>query len=239
MKIIPIKTRIFREGENLADFICHYLPGIRDKSLLVITSKIVALAENRILPVPSTRKELEKIIKSESQIAIKSKPVWFTIKDNALMANAGIDESNADSRIILLPQNSFKSAEKIRSKLLKKHKIKNLGIIITDSIFLPFRAGITAASIGYAGFKGLKDHRGKKDIFGRTLCLAKTNIADSIAAASAMLMGEGSEKTPLAMIENASVEFTNRTNTKELFINPREDLYSPFFASLKKPQKNK
>ncbi len=234
MQITPIKTRVFKEGGNLTDFISFYLPEIKDKSILVITSKIVALAEKRTLPLPPCEKSFEKLIKSESQTAIKSKPAWFTIKDNMLMANAGIDRSNANGKIILLPKNSFESAGKIRRKLLKKYKIKNLGVIITDSMFLPFRYGITAFSTGYTGFKGLKDHRGKKDIFGRILRLAKTNIADSIASASAMLMGEGGEKKPLALVEDAPVEFTSRTNPRELCINPKEDLYKPFFAVIKK-----
>jgi F420-0:gamma-glutamyl ligase len=234
MKIMPIKTRVFKERESLTDFINFYLPKIKDKSVLVVTSKIVALSQNRTMPVPKSKKEFDKSVATESQITIKSKPVWFTIKDNMLMADAGIDRSNAGGKLVLLPKNSFKSARKIRNTLIKKHKIKHLGIIITDSIFLPFRAGITACSTGYAGFKGLQDHRGKKDIFGRTLRLAKTNAVDSIAAAAVMLMGEGCQQKPLAIVTNAPLEFTNSTNPKELSINPKEDLYKPFFASFNK-----
>ncbi|HUT85936.1 MAG TPA: coenzyme F420-0:L-glutamate ligase [Elusimicrobiales bacterium] len=232
MQIKTIKTRVFKEGENLLSFVNSCVPKIKDKSILVITSKIIALAEKRTVPFKS-EKEFEKLIKSQSSIAIKSKPVWFTVKDDILMPNAGIDKSNSNGKIILLPKDSFKSAQKIRNSLIKKHKIKNLGIIITDSCFMPFRSGITAISIGYAGFKAVSDHRGKKDIFGRKLHLAKTNIVDSIASFAAMLMGEANECKPLALIENAPVKFTNRINRKELSINPADDLYKPFFSSLK------
>ena len=83
------------------------------------------------------------------------------------MANAGIDESNAMGKIILLPKNSFKSAEIIRKKLQNKFGVKNLGILITDSRLFPLRAGIVGVALGYAGFKGIKNYIGKKDIFGR------------------------------------------------------------------------
>lgn len=237
MNIKPIKTRIFEEGENLVNFILRYLPKIKDKSVIVITSKIVALAEKRTSKPARSRKCFERLIRSESEIALKSKPVWFTIKNNMLSANAGIDISNGNGKLILLPRNSFGSATKIRRKLLWRYKIKNLGVIITDSIFLPFRSGITAASIGYAGLQGLRDHRGKKDIFGRRLKLAKTNVVDSIACVCAMLMGEGGERMPLALVENAPVKFIRRTNHKELFINPKEDLYKPFFEAINKNYK--
>ena len=150
------------------------------------------------------------------------------------MSSAGIDESNANGKIVLLPKNSFRSAEFVRKKLRAKFKIKNLGILITDSRLLPLRAGIVGVALGYAGFKGVRDYRETPDIFGRILKLSRTDIADGLATAAVLCMGEGKEQQPLALITGAPVEFTSKINKKELYINPREDVYQPLFEKIKK-----
>src|SRR3989338_3876088 len=153
MEIKPIKTRVFRENEDLPSFIFKYIKKIPEKSILVITSKIVALSEGRTkeidLSIPHDRMR-EKIIKSESEYMLRTKYTWLTIKDGMVMSSAGIDESNAAGKIVLLPKNSFKMAGAIRRKLKKKYRIKNLGVLITDSRLFPLRAGIVGAAIGYA-----------------------------------------------------------------------------------------
>ena len=233
MQITAIKTRIFRESEDLIKFIRSYVPSLRDRSILVITSKIVALAEGRTV-VAKNEKQRIALIKQESQWAMETKYTWLTIKDGAVLASAGIDESNGNGKFILLPKNSFKTAVAIRKKLLKLYKIKNLGIVITDSRLLPLRAGVVGIALGYAGFKGIKDYRGKPDIFGRPFHFSKTDVADSIATAAVFPMGEGDERQPLALIKNAPVEFTERVSPKELHINIAEDVYQPLFSNVKK-----
>jgi F420-0:gamma-glutamyl ligase len=151
----------------------------------------------------------------------------LTVRDGLYTANAGIDESNGNGRLVLLPKDCFQSANAIRRKLLRHYKIKNLGVIITDSRTLPLRAGVLGIALGYAGIKGLRDYRGQKDIFGRKFKFAKTDVADSLATAATLEMGEGSERQPLALISQASVKFVNRTNTKELLINPKDDMFIP------------
>ncbi|OGI68165.1 hypothetical protein A3A05_01135 [Candidatus Nomurabacteria bacterium RIFCSPLOWO2_01_FULL_41_12] len=241
MKIKTIKTRIFRENENLMEFILKYLKKIPKKnleqSILVITSKIVALSEGRTKEIDksiSHDKMREKIIKAESEYMLRTKYTWLTIKDGMVMASAGIDESNADNKIVLLPKDSFQAAHLIRKKLVKEYKVKNLGILITDSRLLPLRAGIVGAAVGYAGFKGVRDYRGTPDIFRRILKLSRTDVADGLATAAVLCMGEGKERQPLALITNAPVEFVEKVNKKELYIDPREDLYQPLFARIKK-----
>ena len=233
MEVSPIKTRIFQENEDLFSFILKYVKKIPENSVLVITSKIVALAEGRTV-VCKNEKQKTALIKKESDFAIKTKDVWLTIKDGMVLANAGVDESNAKEKIILLPKDSFKSAEIIRKKLCKKFKIKNLGIIITDSRLMPLRAGVVGVALGYAGFKGIKNYIGEKDIFGRVFKMSKTDIADSLATSAVLCMGEGKEQQPLALITGAPVVFSKKINKKELIINPKEDLYLPLFGSILK-----
>lgn len=232
MKIQAIKTRIFHPKENLLQFIADYLPIIKDRTILVVTSKIVALAENRLVDKVDENTKI-KIIKRESDFVLPTKWVYLTVKDGQIIANAGVDESNADGKLILLPKDSFKSAERIRNHFKKKHKLKSLGVIVTDSRCLPLRAGITGMALSYAGFKGLKDYRQCLDIFGQPFKYSRVDIADSLATAAVLLMGEGDERQPLATITEAPVEYCDKVDKNELKIDIGEDMYGPIFRALK------
>ena len=233
MLVKPIKTRVFLENENLISFIKDHIKVCGEDSVIVITSKVVALSEGRVVEIEN-EKTREQVIKRESQYAMRTKYTWLTIRDNMVMSSAGVDESNANGKIILLPKDSFLSAKKIRQALIKHYKLKNLGVLITDSRLVPLRNGITGVAMGYAGFKGIKKYKGTPDIFGRKLKLARTDMADSLAAAAVLVMGEGKEQMPLCVIKDAPVEFTERVNKKELEINIKEDLYQPLFEKIKK-----
>lgn len=199
--------------------------------ILVVTSKIVALAEGRVEKNINENSKME-IIKKESEFVFPTKYVCLTIKDGIVMANAGVDESNANGDIILLPRNSFLAASKIRNHFKKKFNLKNLGVIVTDSRCLPLRSGITGVALGYAGFQGLKDYRKKLDIFGRPFHYSRVDVADSLATAAVYCMGEGDEKQPLAIIGNSGVTFCERTNKNELKIDIKEDIYGPLFKEI-------
>jgi coenzyme F420-0:L-glutamate ligase len=233
MHVHAIKTRVFIENENLISFIAPHIPHIKEKTILVITSKIVALSEGRtVTKTDITTKET--CIKEESDFAIPTRYAWLTIKDGVVMAAAGIDESNANGKLILLPQNSFLSASKLRTALKAKYNIKDLGVMITDSRTLPLRAGVTGVALGYAGFKGIKDYRGKKDIFGRPFKVSRVDVAGSLATAAVYTMGEGDEQQPLAVITDASVQFCEKVNKRELHIALEDDMYGPLFTNLQK-----
>lgn len=225
------KTSLFKENGDLFTFLDKYLPKIKNKDIIIVTSKIVALSEGRFCVVKN-HAEKEAIIKNESDWAMKTKYVWLTIKDGDVLANAGIDESNANGKIILLPKDSFVSAKKIRTYLMKKFRLKKLGVIISDSRLLPLRAGVVGVALGYAGFKGIKNYIGKPDLFGRPFEFSKTDIADSLATAAVLVMGEGIEKQPLALISDAPIEFTDKINRRELKIDIKEDIYKPLFEKI-------
>lgn len=225
MIIKPIKTRVFVEGEDLAEFIAKYIKKLPEKSILVITSKIVSLAQKRI----ANSKSKDELIKTESQLQIPGKYGVLTSRHGEIMLSAGIDASNADDKLILLPKNSFSSAKTLQTKLKKKLKLRHFGVLITDSRTVPLRAGIIGKAIGYAGFKGLKRYQGAPDIFGRPLKITRTNIADSLASAAVLAMGEANEQKPIAVITNAPVEFTDQVDPKELIISPEEDIYRPIY----------
>ncbi|MBI2459175.1 MAG: coenzyme F420-0:L-glutamate ligase [Parcubacteria group bacterium] len=231
MIIQPIKTRIFQEGEDLFTFITDYFKKIPEKSVMVVTSKIVALAEGRTAIAENVQAK-EKLIRAESQFAMPTKYTWLTIKNGLVMPAAGIDESNANGKLILLPKDSFKTARLLRNKLRQKYDVKHLGVLITDSRTIPLRAGVTGVALGYAGFRGIKDYRGQPDIFGRKFKVSRTDIADSLAAAAVLVMGEGNEQQPLAIIKKAPLKFCDKIHSQELRIDIQDDMYRPLFLKL-------
>ena len=232
MNVRAIRTRVFREGDDLAAFIVAHVPKLKDGSILAVTSKIVALAEGAVVQTLTARAK-DALIRAESEWQLQAKHGKITLKDGLLMWNAGIDESNAKGNLILLPKDSFVSAKKLRSSLLQNYKIRKLGIIITDSRVMPLRAGVVGVALGYAGFKGLRDYRGTKDMFGRKLKFTQTDIADSLATAAILTMGEWKEQRPLCIIEDAPVEFTEKVSRKELVITPKDDMYRPLFRDVR------
>jgi F420-0:gamma-glutamyl ligase len=228
MQIRAIKTSVFKEKQNLPDFVFRYLPRVKEGSILAVSSKVCALWEGRTAPYAKK----EELIKKESSFALKTSLCWFTIKDGMIMPNAGVDESNIKNKIALLPKDSYITAAKLRAALLKKYKIKNLGIILTDSMILPLRAGVIAGAVGYSGFEGVRNLRGQKDIHGRRLKMTLVNAADSLATAAAFVMGEAAEQSPIALIEDVPVKFTVRIQKGALKYPLKDDLYYPFFAPL-------
>lgn len=231
MEIRALKTSLFVAGQDLFLFITEHLPALQDGAILVVTSKIVALSENRLIAKGDNISK-EEIIRQESSFALRTSQVYLTIKDGAVMANAGIDESNAGNNFILLPKDSFKAATAIRDYCLKHYQLRNLGVIISDSRSLPLRAGVTGIALGYAGFRGLKSYRGKEDLFGRPFRFSRVDVADSLATAAVLCMGEGSERMPLAVVNGALVEYCDEVNPQELSIDINEDMYGPLFKAL-------
>lgn len=226
MRVRGVRTRIFKESEDVVAFVKSHIPKLRENSVLAITSKIVALSEGRT----ASSRDKEKLIKKESTWALRThKEWWWTEKDGMLLVNAGIDDSNAKGKLVLLPRDSFKIARNLQMRLRKLYRIRKLGIVITDSRISPMRAGVTGLALGYAGFRGVRDYRGKRDLFGRKLKVTMTDIADSLATVATLVMGEGAERRPLAIIEDAPVEFVERVNRKEVQVSAKDDMYAPLF----------
>ncbi|MBS3902902.1 MAG: coenzyme F420-0:L-glutamate ligase [Anaplasmataceae bacterium] len=232
MLITPLKTRIFKEKENLLQFIGDHINRLKDGSIVVVTSKIVALAEGRTVSLDGVEKG--ELIKKESQFALPGRYGWATYREGVLAMSAGIDESNVEGKYVLLPKDSFRSARIIRDYLRERYKVKKVGVIITDSRNSPLRAGAVGVAIGYAGFRGLKKYAGTPDIFGRKFKFQRVNVADSLAVAAVLTMGEGRERQPVAIIEKAPVDFCETVKKKELLIRPKDDIYLPFLSRLLK-----
>ncbi len=243
MVIKAIKTRKFLPPQdNLQDLLSN-IKSLKENSIVAITSKVVAICEGRCIPF-STIKTKDKIAISEADKYIPrelspSRHILHTIKNNMLIASSGVDESNGANYYILWPKSPIESAKGIWKYLKNKFKLKNLGVIITDSRLVPMRRGVVGLAISYFGFKPLKDYRGTKDIFGREFLMETSNIPDSLATAAVLEMGEGSERRPIAIITDIpkidfiNTEFKPQTQDDSFEIAEKEDMFYPFLSSVK------
>ncbi len=238
MIVNSVKTHKISPNEDLLAILDKYITKLPDKSVVAVTSKIVATTEGRVVKIEDVDKD--ELIKQESQYFLprETNPyhVALTITNNTLIASAGIDESNADGNYILWPKNAQESANKIREHLVKKFGVENVGVIITDSKTTPLRWGVTAISIAFSGFEPLVDYIGKEDLFGRKFVFETMSVMDNLASAAAFVMGEGAEQTPISIISDIPhIEFSKRNPTQKeidkLKISVEEDLYSPLLKS--------
>ena len=140
-----------------------------------------------------------------------------------ICANAGIDESNVtDGFATLLPLNSDKSAELIRTKILNETG-KNIAIIISDTFGRPFRMGQTNHAIGISGLNPILDYAGTLDSFKRILHVTAIAIADELSSAAELVM-EKTKKCPAAIIRDYCFNAEERTIV-DLIRPENEDLF--------------
>lgn len=240
MNTVAIKThKITPADHNLLAVLDDHLPALPERSVLAITSKIVALCEGRVVKIGTIDKQ--QLIEREADYFLPPDQnryhVTLTIKDNILIPSAGIDESNSDHDYVLWPQDAQATANAIRSYLCQRFGLQYVGVIITDSKTTPLRWGVTGVTVAHSGFSALNDYIGRTDLFGRTLRMTKVNVADALAAAAVLVMGEGDEQTPLAVITDVPfAQFQARDPSEQelqsLAIALEDDLYAPLLRSV-------
>ena len=142
-------------------------------------------------------------------------------------ANAGIDRSNIDQEqdiVLLLPENPDASA-KVISQSLSKYFKKNVSVIITDTMGRPFRNGIVGFTIGSHNIECLLDERGKRDLYGNELKVTQIGIADELAAAASLLMGQAAQKKPVVIIKGYKFNQNQLCDSQSLIRGEEEDLF--------------
>lgn len=238
MQVKSIKTKKVEVGDKLFDILDEYLPQLHEKDVVVITSKIISITQGRMI---KNNAEIDKteLIKKEADYFLPEKytnfGVHLTIKNNIIIASAGIDESNGHGYYILWPENLTEETNKIWEYLRKKHGIKQLGVVVTDSKLAPMRRGVTAVGLSWCGFEPIRNYIGKPDIFGKPLRVETLNIVDCIAAASVLEMGEAYEQTPLGIVnEIGQINFVDRTPSKEEIKEMKIDLGEDVFTGILK-----
>ncbi len=163
-----------------------HLDDFHEHQILAVTSKVVSLCEGRVVPIEGNI--LDNLLEQEVDLFLprNSNPYGFgiSIKNDTLISNGGIDESNGNGYFVLWPKDPQASANSIRAYVCDRFRLKEVGVIITDSHVLPLRWGSVGTVIGFSGFLPLKNYIGQSDIFGRTLKVTRGGIAESLAAAA-------------------------------------------------------
>ena len=219
LSLTPLQNfPLIRQGDGLADILVNALYdtalSLQDNDILVLAQKIVSKAEGRTVDLktitPSTdavelAEQSEKdprvveLILRESNEILRVRPGAIIVEHKLgfVCANAGIDQSNVqgEDRVLLLPENPDRSAKQIRQKI-EAITGTHIGVLIIDSHGRAWREGTVGASIGISGMPGLLDLRGHPDLFDFRLQITQVGVADELAAAASLMMGQAAEGTP-------------------------------------------
>ncbi len=214
---------LVQPGDNIADLIVNGLASsglsLRRGDVLVIARKIVSKAEGRLAdlrevtpsaPAEQLAAEVDKdprlveLIRRESTEVVRHRKGVLVVAHHSgiVLANAGIDTSNVagdEHHVLLLPEECNRSCREIRAQLAARTGVE-AGVLIIDSLGRAWRNGTVGVALGAAGLPALLDLRGKPDLFGRELRSTEVGIADEIAAAASMLMGQAGEGTPVVLL---------------------------------------
>lgn len=210
-------------GDDLAALIVAAVPDLRDGDILVVTSKIVSKAEGRVV-----RGSREQVIEAETirVVARRGDTVISQTRHGLVLAAAGVDASNtAPGTVVLLPEDPDESARQLRKGLLDRTGVR-VGVIVTDTLGRPWRAGQTDTAIGAAGIVPLRDHRGELDSFGNVLEVSVAAVADEIAAAGDLVKGKATG-IPAALVRGLSglVTESDGPGARSLVRDPAEDMF--------------
>lgn len=240
MQIIPVTiNKEILPGDDIAELLIDSFQ-IQENDIVIIAQKIISKQEGRIIElnsiVPSLLSNgigsqyskdprIIELILNESKRIIRMNHGIIIVENNNgfICANAGIDESNVkEGFVTLLPLDSDKSANIIKSEIFKKIK-KNVGVIISDTFGRPFRMGQTNCAIGIAGINPIIDYAGIKDTHNRTLRITAIAIADEISSAGELVMQKATN-TPIAILRDFSFDEHSYPIT-ELIRPENEDLF--------------
>lgn len=233
--LVPGAVPRVRAGDDLAALILTALEAdaiaLQAGDIVVLAQKIVSKAEGRqrdlssVQPSAPARDLAEKTAKDARLIELvlqESHEIVRARRDVCIaehrlghvMANAGIDHSNlaapeeGDDQVLLLPEDPDRSARDLRRRF-EAVAPGPIGVVVTDSFGRPWRIGTTGVAIGIAGPAALIDRRGQTDLFGRTLESTEIALADSIAAAAVLVMGEAAEGAPVVVMRGLEWDDTD------------------------------
>ncbi len=238
-------SKIIREGLERANL------SLMDGDILVLAQKIVSKAEGRyaeldsILPSAEARELAEEVDKdprlvelilSESKGVVRKRKGVLIVEHNLglVMANAGIDASNVEpletdgageikQQVLLLPVNPDKSCQALQNSLREKTGA-NVAIIVNDSVGRAWRNGTVGMAIGTSGIDALLDLNGKPDLFERPLQATQVGLADELASAASLVMGQADEGRPVVLIRGYKMQFSSG-NAQDLIRAEEQDLF--------------
>jgi len=247
ISIIPLRNvTLIQKGDDLVDLIIDCLKRsgevLLENDILVVTHKIVSKSEgstvnlNEVTPSPEALELAQEVgkdprmvhlILSESnRIVRKRHGVLITEhKEGWICANAGLDYSNVpDDYVALLPKDPFKTAESIRKRIRESLKV-DIAVLISDSQGRPFRNGIVGVALGYAGMPGLISKVGEDDLYHYKLQSKEIALADQVASAALLVMGESNEGVPVAIVRGLELNQKKSAAKKDLIRSKENDLF--------------
>lgn len=244
VKIIPVlNLPIIKETDDLAGLICEAAEKqgtpLQDGDILIVTHVIVSRAEGNVVNldnvIPSEFAKnlaaqydrdpalIEVVLReSKSIIRMGEGHIIAETKHGFICANAGVDKSNVpgERNVAPLPRNPDESARRIRRRI-KELTGNDVAVIISDTHGRALRRGEINVAIGIAGIKPIRDRRNETDLFGYTLRIKQTAIADELCSAAELVIGQADEGVPVAIIRGYPYERADETSTRNL-IWPRE-----------------
>jgi coenzyme F420-0:L-glutamate ligase/coenzyme F420-1:gamma-L-glutamate ligase len=245
VQIIGVKgIPMVKAGDNVAELICRAaeLQGtpIQDGDIIVVSHVVVSKAEGRIVNLDEVTPSafarniaelygkdpalVEVVLREAKSIRRMANGKIITeTRHGFVCANSGVDKSNVpgERRVALLPENPDASAERIRLEI-KRLTGCDVAVIISDTHGRPFREGEVNVAIGVSGMKPIRDRRGEKDLFGYVLRVKRTAVADELASAAELVMGQADEGIPAAIIRGYKFIRSEDARATEL-VRPRED----------------
>lgn len=213
---------LIRQDDNLADILVKSLREtqieLHDNDIIVLAQKIVSKSEGRMVNLatvtPSQHaielaqkadkdpRVMELMLQESNEVLrIRIGTIIVEHKLGFVCANAGIDHSNVmsggntEDYVLLLPEDPDRSARNIREKI-KQTTGKTIGVMIIDSHGRAWRNGTVGICIGLSGLPAIVDERGWKDLFGYALKITIVGVADELAAAASLVMGQAAEGIP-------------------------------------------
>lgn len=244
MELFAIRTQVINQESNLVASILEALDSHRltidTNDVLAIASKIVATVQKRLVKLDSVQPSqsakhlaqrvsleprfVEVVLQEADEVYGGVPKAILTLKDNILTANAGVDHKNAPpGYVVLWPKFPFMTAKKTREEILDKIG-RSVGVLIVDSRVTPLRMGTTGLSLAVAGFEPVRDYRPNRDLFDRAISITRHAVADDLASAAHLLMGESDEQTPAVLIKDAPVKPSERIDPKSTVISRDQDL---------------
>jgi coenzyme F420-0:L-glutamate ligase/coenzyme F420-1:gamma-L-glutamate ligase len=183
----------------------------------------------KIASVTGRDPRIVELVLGESKCVLKVSPQTMIVEDKRSIVNinAGLDKSNVqgENRYALLPEDPDKSARGLRLRI-EKLTGRKVGVIICDTYSRPFRRGQVNFAIGLGGIEPFVDYRGESDLFGYTLQVKFTAVADELASAAELVMGQGSEAVPVAVIKGFNYLAVDESfSSNSLIISEDEDLF--------------
>jgi coenzyme F420-0:L-glutamate ligase/homotetrameric cytidine deaminase len=227
VEVLGIKTELINVGEDLVKALQKGMRRagltLQDGDILVISESVVATWQRRVMDLATINpsktalslasryskdpREMELILQESDEIVGGIAGVVLTMIDGFLYPNGGIDHSNAPlGHVVLFPLKPSRSAEEICERISDGKKI---GVIIGDSRTHPLRLGCVGVALGSFGLDPVEDARGQKDLYGRELKITRKAVADNLVSAAQIVMGEGDECIPAAIIRDAPVSITD------------------------------